>query len=233
MSTRIPTIGGDTFVAKRFADGSGIIYIPSVVDKEEHEQLLNVHYPTLEYHPEKSYYGNPPCRDTTWNGPFDYHYAAKVERAQPTPEWLDQLRVKIERETVRAIETLNKLLPDKSTHFSTTGIDFRGILTNRYKNGQDSITLDADNESTLRSGAPIASFSLGAVRSLLMRHAQPKAFPSMRIRMNSGSLLIMLDCQRDGRWKHGVEKDDTQTVRYNSTFRVYAGQNGEFKEAKN
>ena len=65
----------------------------------------------------------------------------------------------------------------------------------------------------------IASLSLGAERTFILKHKASKHIPPVHLRLASGSLLLMKgDTQH--RWKHGIAKE-TQPCgpRVNLTFR--------------
>lgn len=86
------------------------------------------------------------------------------------------------------------------------------LLLNRYRNGADSMGWHRDDEAGL--GAQIASVSLGAPRSFLLREAN--ASRSQALKLEHGSLLLF-----DGRTSHALPKTRRPVgERINLTFRV-------------
>jgi alkylated DNA repair dioxygenase AlkB len=72
----------------------------------------------------------------------------------------------------------------------------------------------------------IASVSLGEERTLVLKHKMDKLAKPVRLRLASGSLLLMKgDTQRC--WKHGIAKQARQCgARVNLTFRHIAAHGG-------
>lgn len=70
-----------------------------------------------------------------------------------------------------------------------TGVRFNGVLANLYEDENDSVSFHADDESDLVEGSPIASVSLGYVRTFAIRHMLRKN--RHNIPLGHGSLLVM------------------------------------------
>lgn len=88
-------------------------------------------------------------------------------------------------------------------------------LLNRYRSGQDSIGMHADNEPEM--GNVIGSLSLGATRTFRVRHNVSKQSFSLAVR--HGTLIIMAGTMQQ-HWKHGIPKTTAQVgERINLTFR--------------
>ena len=86
------------------------------------------------------------------------------------------------------------------------------LLLNRYRDGADSMGWHRDDEAGL--GALIASISLGATRSFLLRESN--ASRSQSLKLEHGSLLLF-----DGRTSHALPKTRRLVgERINLTFRV-------------
>ena len=101
------------------------------------------------------------------------------------------------------------------------GIEFNGVLANRYRDGSDGMGWHSDDEPEIDAGVPIASLSLGATRRFTLRH---RADPALRsaIELEHGSLLLMAGgMQRH--WQHALPKT-TRAIgpRINLTFRRIA-----------
>lgn len=88
-------------------------------------------------------------------------------------------------------------------------------LLNRYRSGQDSMGLHADNEPEM--GEMIGSVSLGATRRFRIKHNTSKE--TMSFALSHGSLLIMAGTMQQF-WKHEVPKTKLPVdERINLTFR--------------
>ena len=94
---------------------------------------------------------------------------------------------------------------------------FNSVLLNRYRDGRDSIGMHADDEPELGVNPVVASLSLGAVRTFVLKHK--KSGEKRVIPLAHGSLLVMGGtCQH--RWIHGVPKTTVEVgERINLTFR--------------
>jgi alkylated DNA repair dioxygenase AlkB len=95
---------------------------------------------------------------------------------------------------------------------------FNSVLLNRYRSGKDSIGMHADDEPELGTNPVVASVSLGAVRTFILKHresGEKRAMP-----LAHGSLLVMAGtCQHH--WLHGVPKtEQAVSERVNLTFRL-------------
>jgi hypothetical protein len=88
-------------------------------------------------------------------------------------------------------------------------------LLNRYRSGQDSMGMHADNEPEM--GNVIGSLSLGANRNFRIKHNKTKE--TMNVPLGHGSLLIMAGTMQQF-WKHEIPKTK-QSVgeRINLTYR--------------
>lgn len=96
---------------------------------------------------------------------------------------------------------------------------FRGrynyCLLNRYRSGQDSVGMHADDEPGV--GDVIGSLSLGATRTFRIRHNQSRETRSFQLA--SGTLVIMAGTMQRF-WKHEVPKTaENVDERVNLTFR--------------
>jgi alkylated DNA repair dioxygenase AlkB len=99
------------------------------------------------------------------------------------------------------------------------GSSFNSVLLNYYRDHRDSMGFHSDDEPELGPRPVIASLSLGADRVFVMKHKTRRDLKPVRLRLASGSLLLMKgDTQRC--WRHGVPKE-TQPCgpRINLTFR--------------
>lgn len=95
--------------------------------------------------------------------------------------------------------------------------EFNSLLLNRYRSGQDSIGIHADDEPELGINPVVASISLGSVRTFVLKHRASGEKRSMALA--HGSLLVMGGtCQHH--WLHGLPKTAADVgERINLTFR--------------
>src|SRR5262245_42387625 len=96
---------------------------------------------------------------------------------------------------------------------------FNSVLLNYYRDERDSMGLHSDDEPELGERPILASLSLGEERIFILKHKRAKAMKPVRLRLASGSLLLMRgETQRY--WKHGIDKETRPCgPRINLTFR--------------
>jgi alkylated DNA repair dioxygenase AlkB len=111
------------------------------------------------------------------------------------------------------------LLDIKSQVEAAAHTDFNSVLLNYYRDHRDSMRLHSDDEPELGERPILASLSLGEERTLILKHKRHKALKPVRLKLASGSLLLMKgDTQRY--WKHGIDKETRPCgPRVNLTFR--------------
>ena len=111
------------------------------------------------------------------------------------------------------------LLDIKSRVEAVAHTDFNSVLLNYYRDHRDSMGLHSDDEPELGERPILASLSLGEDRTFILKHKREKALKPVRLKVTSGSLLLMKgDTQRY--WKHGIEKETRPCgPRVNLTFR--------------
>lgn len=133
-----------------------------------------------------------------WAGDLGYRYSGQTLPPRPFTAALDALRLRV-RDRV--------------------GAAFNHVLLNRYRDGNDSMGLHADDEPELGSDPVVAILSLGVARRLVVRPRRrgrdgPRAFE-----LGHGSLLVMGGtCQRH--YVHGVPRQPHVTgERISLTFR--------------
>ncbi len=111
------------------------------------------------------------------------------------------------------------LLDLKARVENAAGTLFNSVLLNYYRDHRDSIGFHSDDEPELGVRPVIASLSLGAERTFILKHKKLGQVGRASLRLASGSLLLMSgDTQRC--WRHGILKE-TQPCgpRINLTFR--------------
>lgn len=96
---------------------------------------------------------------------------------------------------------------------------FNGVLLNYYRDHRDSMGLHSDDERELGRDPVIASVSFGEERKFVMKPKRRGASQPFRMRLASGSLLVMRGSTQH-HWKHGIEKQSRACgPRVNLTFR--------------
>lgn len=111
------------------------------------------------------------------------------------------------------------LLEIRTRVASVAATAFNSVLLNYYRDNRDSMGFHSDDEPELGERAVIASLSLGEERTFVMKHKVDKLAKIVRLRLASGSLLLMKgETQRY--WKHGIAKEARPCgPRVNLTFR--------------
>ncbi len=136
-------------------------------------------------------------RLTAWYGEGAYTYSGI---RNPPAAWTDDL------------------LEAKAVAERCAGIAFNSVLANLYRDGRDSVSWHADDESVLGEAPVIASLSFGAVRRFRLRH---KSIPSLSVALDlpHGSCLVMAGATQR-HWLHQVPKTARPVgPRINLTFR--------------
>lgn len=114
------------------------------------------------------------------------------------------------------------LLGVRDTVQALTREQFNSVLLNYYRDHRDSMGFHSDDERELGPTPTIASLSLGATRTFVLKHKQRHDLKPVRIDLPSGSLLIMKG-KTQQHWKHGIDKQAKPCgARVNMTFRQIA-----------
>lgn len=180
-----------------------VLYFPHVVPSAERDKILGRLIADVPWRREKivvwgKTYLQP--RLIAWYGDLGCSYTYSGITLTPLP-W-DPL-----------------LLDLKDLVESVSGSIFNSVLLNYYRDQRDSMGLHSDDEPELGARPILASLSLGQERTLTLKHKVKKDASPVKIRLASGSLLLMKgDTQRF--WKHGIEKERRPFgPRVNLTFR--------------
>jgi alkylated DNA repair dioxygenase AlkB len=125
-----------------------------------------------------------------------YSYSGQELRAKPFPNYLNELRIRVEQQT---------------------GQTYNALLINYYRDGKDSNGWHADNEKSLGKNPSIASLSLGAERRFEFKHLTNGIHKKMLL--TDGSLLHMHGALQH-HYKHQLPKmTGLSQARLNLTFR--------------
>ncbi len=102
---------------------------------------------------------------------------------------------------------------------SRAGVSFNHVLANRYRSGEDSMGLHADDEPELGPDPVVAIVSLGATRRLVIKPRRKRQRERHDLRLGHGALLVMGGtCQRH--YVHGVPREPgARGERISLTFR--------------
>jgi alkylated DNA repair dioxygenase AlkB len=138
-------------------------------------------------------------RLTAWHGDKRYTYSGLSLDPQPWTPLLSEIRDAV---------------------IAACGHGFNSVLLNLYRNGQDSMGMHSDDEAELGVNPVIASVSLGATRTLVLRHKRSK--DRIKLDLNDGSLLVMAGATQH-HWTHGIARENrVSEQRLNLTFRFIA-----------
>jgi alkylated DNA repair dioxygenase AlkB len=138
-------------------------------------------------------------RLTAWHGDAAYTYSGLTLAPLPFTPLLQQIYTAVE---------------------SATGHRFNSVLLNYYRDGRDSMGMHSDDEPELGPEPAIASLSLGATRTFILRHKQTRQ--TVKIELQNGSLLLMAGALQQN-WLHGINKTARPVgPRLNLTFRYIA-----------
>jgi alkylated DNA repair dioxygenase AlkB len=139
-------------------------------------------------------------RLVAWHGDRGSNYTYSGITLTPLP-WTDLLL-----EIKRQIETVS-------------AASFNSVLLNYYRDNRDSMGFHSDDEPELGLRPVIASLSLGEERTLIMKHKVNKLVKPIRLKLASGSLLLMKG-ETQKYWTHGIAKESRPCgPRINLTFR--------------
>jgi alkylated DNA repair dioxygenase AlkB len=121
--------------------------------------------------------------------------------------------------TLAPLPWTDLLLDIRNRIETVTATAFNSALLNYYRDNRDSMGLHSDDEPELGEKPEIASLSLGEERTFTLKHKTNKSANAVRLRLESGSLLLMKgETQRY--WKHGLSKETRPCgARVNLTFR--------------
>jgi alkylated DNA repair dioxygenase AlkB len=121
--------------------------------------------------------------------------------------------------TLSPLPWTQALLDIKSRVEAVARTDFNSVLLNYYRDNRDSMGLHSDDEPELGERPIIASLSLGEERTFILKHKSNKALKPVRLKLASGSLLLMKG-ETQHYWKHGIDKETRPCgPRVNLTFR--------------
>jgi len=138
-------------------------------------------------------------RLTAWFGEAAYTYSGLTLAPAPMTPLLNGLRSTVE---------------------DLTGHRYNSVLLNYYRDGADSMGMHSDDEPELGAAPAIASLSLGATRTFVLRHKLNKR--TVKIDLTDASLLLMAG-ELQKYWLHGINKTAKSIgARLNLTFRYVA-----------
>jgi len=162
----------------------------SINDIDWRSDVIRIAGKTISIPRLQQWFGNPKT---------SYTYSNIRLQAVAFPNWIDELREKIEVQS---------------------GESFNRALVNYYRDGSDSVDWHADDEAELGFEPLVASLSLGAERVFQLRHNLTKE--RLDISLPHGSLLLM-GAGIQTYWQHRIAKTKkVDQARVNFTFRYMA-----------
>ncbi|MFN6085652.1 MAG: alpha-ketoglutarate-dependent dioxygenase AlkB family protein, partial [Fluviicola sp.] len=131
-----------------------VIYFGVVFQQEEIESLFSKLQNEIEWkHDQALIYGKliTTKRKVAWyaNKEFSYTYSKVTKTALLFPQWLIELKEKVE---------------------SLTQVKYNSCLLNFYSDGGEGMTYHSDAEKELKKNGSIASLSFGAERNFVFKH---------------------------------------------------------------
>ena len=101
-----------------------------------------------------------------------------------------------------------------------TATRYNSVLLNYYRDNNDRMGFHSDDEPELGAQPTIASLSLGAERTFVMKHKRERRLKPIKIPLRTASLLLMRgDTQKN--WLHGINRESAPCgPRINLTFRT-------------
>lgn len=134
-----------------------------------------------------------------WGGALPYRYSGRTLEPRALPPVLAELMERVAR---------------------AAGARFNHVLANRYRDGNDSMGLHADNEPELGEDPVVATVSLGDARRFVLTPKKRSRGAARELSPGHGALLVMGgECQR--RYRHGVPRTRRPVgERISLTFRL-------------
>lgn len=131
--------------------------------------------------------------------------------------WYGEVRYRYSGMTLEPLPFTALQLALKEAVEAACGQRFNSVLLNYYRDQHDSMGFHSDDESELGARPVIASLSIGAPRTFILKHKRlPK---TMKLALGDRSLLLMGGNLQQN-WQHGINKSRTFCgPRINLTFR--------------
>ena len=141
-------------------------------------------------------------RETAWYGDQGKSYAFSGMKLDPNP-WTENLR-----EIKDRIE-------------QAQGMRFNSVLLNRYRDGNDSVSWHSDSEPELGRNPVVASVSLGATRTFMLKHKRKGIMKNVEL---VHGILLLMTGPTQHHWVHQIPKTSRRIAhdigpRINLTFR--------------
>ena len=135
-----------------------------------------------------------------------------LQTLQPGYRMIHRLRI-----NVAPVEKIAR--DEQEINSVRNGVLFNHVLVNRYRSGEDSMGLHADDEPELGPDPVVAIVSLGTARRLVIKPRRKADRTRRDLELGHGALLVMGGaCQRH--YVHGVPRQaGIQGERISLTFR--------------
>jgi alkylated DNA repair dioxygenase AlkB len=167
-----------------------VYYLPGLSLAQTAEAVMNQLIDSVPWHAENIVVWGTTFRQprlTAWYGDVGANYTYSGIHLDPLP-WK------------------NSLIDIKTRVETIAGTDFNSVLLNYYRDHRDSVAFHSDDEPELGHRPIIASISLGEERTFVLKHKTKRDLKSVRLKLASGSLLLMKG-ETQHCWKHGIEKE--------------------------
>jgi len=105
-----------------------------------------------------------------------------------------------------------------SPHLPATLV-VNSVLINRYLSGRDSMGYHEDAYWAMGPQPYILSVSLGVARKFRLRNKKTRQIITSTL--EHGSVLLMYGRKVQEKWEHNMDKDTTQELRLNLSFRYH------------
>jgi alkylated DNA repair dioxygenase AlkB len=187
-----------TIQRHEIADGGLLLYHPHFLPPGDADELFATLKHDTPWKQEVASFGRPLPRLTAYYADpgVAYRYSGVEHPALPWPEYLGELRRRVEERA---------------------GAPFNSLLLNFYRDGSDSIGYHSDAEPELGLNPVVPSISLGSTRRFLLKHVSTNEL--LTFDLTHGSLLIMGGTTQH-HWRHSVPKTKTPVGEcINLTFR--------------
>jgi alkylated DNA repair dioxygenase AlkB len=181
---------------------ASVYYIPDIVDDNtSHQWYTELANLSTWYRPTLTVYGKSVLQSR--------QIAAYADDSELIVKYSGAF-VQLHTDYPRVLSSIQKLVEQK------LGVEFNHVMLNKYDDGDVYIGLHADN----LENRVIATVSLGAERTFIMRHRTVKDVSGVRRwKLGNGSMFVMQgDTQRF--WKHEIPKEPKiKEGRISLTFR--------------
>lgn len=186
-----------------------LIYKSNVFPEDKKKELLE-YLKSLQYIKGFNYDGKQLSRDQLWFQMDDKYFCESWIKRYP--RWTSN----------RYSPELLEIQKYVQNYINNMGIDIviNSCLINYYKDGNNCIGPHRDNEQSFGKNPTIIGISLGATRTLVLKH-NSDVHREYKVELEDNSMFIMTGTSQSD-FLHEIPKDpDCHTERWSLTFRHY------------